>query len=301
LKAGIAIFVVLVAAVIVRIEFGTRVKEPKNTEELSRPCLDRADKECERAIAVHVKRLDVFFAASKTRTRAFADAATGWGSKRRLIQDRLPFTRNDRHQAFLRERFEELIFSPAQLKSAVEGVVEDYLADVRAIESKMLIDLRAGSAAWAPDNALIQLNDNRLQTSFDAAIAESVAATGKQLKADLGKKAVVGIADQVLKQAAIRLGVRAGILEAGAVSGSVSFGIGMAVGVIVDQMVAMIWDWVSDPQESLATTINDQLDEMNRLLVDGSADVNGLRTQLQELARTRAKARRTAAIRMLRP
>ena len=254
---------------------------PRTPAEIAAPHLTKAERESERAIDEHLKILDEFFAASKQNTRGFAEDAMGWGSKRRLIQDSLPFTRSDRHREFLKGKFETQIFAPAQLEDAVRQTIKSYLAHVRGIESKMLVDLRADARDFPATLPIAQLDDRRLQESFDEALAKAIDATGDQVKVEI----VTVVAGEVFAQVAIRLGVRAGILGAGAASGAFTFGIGIVVGLIVDQIVAMIWNWTVDPKGELAGEIDKKLSEMNRLLIDGTTDVKGLRDRLREIAR----------------
>jgi hypothetical protein len=98
---------------------------------------------------------------------------------------------------------------------------------------------------------------------------------------------------------AVRLGVSAGILGTGAASGWATLGIGVVVGLIVDQIVSWVWDWWADPRGNLAAELDKKLDEINRLIVDGSADVQGLRDRLKQFARERAAARRIAVLSLL--
>ena len=274
---------------------------PRPPEEVAKPHLSKAEQECERVIEEHVKALDGFFADSKKNTRGFAADALGWGSKRRLIQDALPFTRSDRHKEFIKGKFEEYVFKPVQLEDAVKQVVKSYIAHTRSIESKMLVDLRTDAGDFPSAYMLTQLDDKRLQESYDTALVKAIEATGGKLQEDVAYGIVSIIAGEVLTQVAIRLGVRAGILGAGAASGTFTLGIGLVVGLIADQIVGFIWDWYSDPKGELSGEIDKKLDEMNRLLVDGSTDVKGLRDRLREFARERAATRQKAVISLLQP
>ena len=276
-------------------------KRPRSPEEVAKPHLAKADLECERAIEEQLQSLNVFFAESKKNTRGFADDALGWGSKLRLIQDALPFTRSDRHKEFIKNKFEETIFSREQLEVSVKQVVKGYLARVRSIESKMLVELRADAGDFPAAYLLTQLDDKQLQATYDTALAKTIESTGGKLQEDIAAGIVSTIAGEVLAQVAIRLGVRAGILGAGAATGTFTLGVGLVVGLIVDEIVSRVWDWYSDPKANLAGEIDKKLDEMNRLLVDGSTDVKGLRERLREFSRDRSAIRTSIVIRMLRP
>jgi len=70
---------------------------------------------------------------------------------------------------------------------------------------------------------------------------------------------------------------------------------------IVDQIVAYIWEWYSNPTEDLSEEVDRKLDEMQRLVVDGPNGTDGLRGQLRKHARDRAEWRRQAVLLLLQP
>lgn len=277
----------------------TQIKLPPPPEKVAKPHLSRAEQETERAIDEHVKAIDNFFADSKKNTRAFAAEALSLSSKWRLVADYIPFTDGDRHQKFIRQKFEEHVFKPDQLEEAVKQVIRSYLAHVRSVESKMLVDLRADVSDFPTAYPLAQLNDKRLQESYDQALSRAIAATGGDLRADIANQLVSIIAGEVLTQVAVRLGVSAGILGTGAASGWATLGIGFVVGLIVDQIVSWVWDWWADPKGSLAAELDKKLDEMNRLIVDGSSDIQGLRDRLKQFSQERSATRKTAVLDLL--
>jgi hypothetical protein len=276
-----------------------QVKLPPPPERVAKPHLRVAELEAERAIEEHVKALDTFFADAKKGTRTFAEEALSWSSKWRLAAGYMPFTDGDRHQKFIRSKFEEHVFKADQLEEAVKQVVRSYLAHIRSIESRMLVDLRADVSDFPNTYPLAQLDNKQLQENYDLVLSRAIAATGGDLRADIATQLVSIIAGEVLTQVAVRLGVSAGILGTGAASAWVTFGIGVVVGLIVDQIVSWVWDWWADPRGNLAVELDKKLDEMNRLIVDGSADVKGLRARLKEFAQERSAMRKTAVLSLL--
>jgi hypothetical protein len=278
-----------------------QIKVPPPPEELAKPHLDRAEKETKRVIDEHVKDLDAFFTQSKKNTRPFAEEALSWSSKWRLMADYMPFTSKDRHQKFIREKFEEYIFSPAQLEDAVKGSVSSYLVHLRSIEGRMLVDLRADVADFPSSYLLAQVDAARVQAAYDDSLSLAIEATGSSLRADIATELVSIITTEVLTQVAVRLGVSAGILGTGAASGWATFGMGVVVGLIVDQIVSWVWDWWADPKGNLAADLDKKLDEINRLIIDGSGNVQGVRGRLQQFARNRDVVRRQAVLALLQP
>jgi len=274
--------------------------EGKRPEDVATPHLAKAEQESERAIEDQTLALNGFFAEAKQHTHGFAADALGWGSKRRWIQDALPFTRNDRHKEFLKGKFEEAVFKPEQLEEAVKQVVKGYLTRVRSIESRMLVELRV-DAGDLPASLLLQLDDRQLQASYDSALAKAIEESGAKVQEDVAAGIASMVAGEVLRQVALRLGVRAWSLGAGAAAGTVTLGVSLVVAVIMDQIVSFVWDWYADPKGNLAVEINQKLDEMNRLLVNGSTDVQGLRERLRESARAQAGIRKAIVLRLLQP
>ena len=164
----------------------------------------------------------------------------------------------------------------------------------------MLVELRI-DAGDLPASSLLEQDDRQLQASYDSALAKAIEESGAKVQDDVAAGIASTVAGEVLTQVALRLGVRAGILAAGAASGALTLGVGLVVSVILDQIVSFAWDWFADPKGNLANEINRKLDEMNRLLVDGSTDVKGLRERLRESARERAGIRKTIVLRLLQP
>jgi hypothetical protein len=276
-----------------------QIKLPPSPEEFAKPHLSWAEQECERVIDEHVKALDTFFTDSKKNTRPFAGDALSWGSKWRLVIDHVPYTSGGRHEKYVRERFEEYVFTPSQLEDAVKQVVSSYLAHVCSIEGKMLVNLRADVAEFPTAYPIGQLDETKLRATYDEALQQAIDATGKDLQANIGTELVSIITGEVLTQVALRLGVSAGILGTGAASSWATLGIGVVVGLIVDQIVSWVWDWWADPKGNLAAQLDTKLDEINRLIVDGSDNVQGLRAQLRQFGKERSVARSKAVLSVL--
>lgn len=270
-------------------------KVPPKPEDVAKPHLSKAEQECERVIEDHIKAIDTFFADLKKNNRTFAGEALSWSSKWRLAADYVPFTSGDRNLKFIRQKIEEHIFTPT--KDAVKQVEKSYDAQMRSIESKMLVDLRADVSDFPSAFPLAQVDDKKLQERYDQALKRGIEATVGALQRNIATELVTIIAEGVVTQVAVRLGVSAGILGTGAGSGWATLGIGVGVGLIVSS----VWDWWDDPSGKLAADLDKKLDEMNRLIVDGSADVPGLRTRLQQVSRERAATRRTAVLSILQP
>ncbi|MBW3538824.1 MAG: hypothetical protein KY476_01000 [Planctomycetes bacterium] len=275
-------------------------KQAPPAEELAKPHLDWARKESERIIDDHLLGVDAFFAHSKKNTRAFAKEVLSWSSKWQLIVDQLPFGGGNGHQRFIYRKFEQY-FKLSQLDRTVERAIKGYLQSVRSVEGKMLVELRADAADFPTAFVLADIDNRKVQSVYDAVISRAIDASGTDLRADIATGLASVIAGELVAQVAVRLGVSAGILGTGAASGWATLGVGAIVGLIVDQLVSWIWDRCADPTGNLARDVDKKLNELHRLIVDGSDDVHGLRSRLQEFARERASRRHQAVLSLLEP
>ena len=273
----------------------------RSSADVARPHLNRADQECVRVIDEHLKVLDSFFADAKTNTPRFADDVLGWSSKWRFAVDRVPFTTGDRHQTYLRGRFEERVFQQSALEAAVRQVVAGYLADIRSIEGRMLVDLRADVADLPTTSCLATLDPDTLKTAYDEAVALAIGATGSSLRADVAAELLTLITTEVLMQVAARMGVTGAIVGTGAAASWATLGISVIVALIVDQIVTWVWDRLADPRGTLAADLNAKLVEIHRLIVYGTDPGSGLRARLQQFSRERADVRRKVVLSLVRP
>jgi hypothetical protein len=278
-------------------------KEPPDLKAIAAPHLDSAKTKSEDVIENHLIPIHRFFNESKKNTPEFAAIALGWGSKWKLIKDNIPFTQGGQHEIYIRNQFEQTVFSVKALESVVSLAVSEYLADINSIESQMLVALRADLAGIPGESPIAKLDESQLQAKFDEAIQNAIASASGQLKADVGTQLVSIIVGEVLTQVAIRLGASATILTTGAGSAWMTLGIGFVVGVIVDQVIAWVWDWWADPKGKLAGKIDVKLDEMCKLICEGESNgeqkVAGLRQRFQTLALERASVRERAILELL--
>ncbi|HUY87636.1 MAG TPA: hypothetical protein VMV10_02770 [Pirellulales bacterium] len=257
-----------------------------------------ADAESQRAL--QLAPLDEFFADVKKHTPQFADAVLGLGSKWRFVADKLPYTRGNRHAEFLQSAFREHLFAPEDLSRAIEQIARSYADSLTAIENRMLVKLRE-DLSDLPPAALPQFADEAtLWAAYQDALQRTLAHIGDDLKADVSQELVSLVAGEVLTQVAVRLGVSAGILGAGAGASWATLGAGLVVGLIVDQLVSWIWDWWADPRGNLAAELNDKLNHLHALIVDGDDAAPGLKAALGDFARRRAELRKAAILELLR-
>lgn len=256
--------------------------------------LDSADEQSLRAIDDNIAIFTTFFEDVKKETPSFAEDVLSWSSKWRLVSDKLPWTPSDQHKRYLEERFGSRLFTPDRLAKTVEDVVRNYIKSVDSIEDDTLVKIHAdmkdicqGSSYHFPDKAT-------LETAFRAAIEESTKKAKENLHGDVVREIASLIAGEVLTQVAVRMGVSSGIIGAGAGSSVATFGVGLVVGIIVDQIISWVWNWIDDPKVDLSKKMNEKLDQICKLIVDGDAGMIGLRAKLLEVHERRKTLRREA-------
>ncbi|MFM7149730.1 MAG: hypothetical protein ACKO23_07800 [Gemmataceae bacterium] len=292
---------------------------PPSPIKVAKPHLDKAEEESKRIITEHAALVQKFFVERKKGTSPFAEDALGYASKWRLVADYIPYTSGNRHENYIKERFENRIFKPADLEQVVNQVVKSYMDHLQSLENRMLVDLRADLAEFPASYPLAAMDEDKIRSLFGEAIQKARSDSGQNLQNDLKLEVVSIVAGEVLAQVALRLGaklttsaassvatetvaaggVSAGILSTGAASGWATLGVGLIAGIIVDQIVSWVWDWWADPKGNLASQINKKLDEMEQFIIDGSDKGDGLKKRLERFAFERATLRKNAVLSML--
>ena len=210
---------------------------PKPSE-IAKPHLTWADQESVRIIDEHIKALDYFFSEAKRNTPAFAESAMSLSSKYNLIKDYVPFSQGGQHEKYIRDQFEKILFSPPTIEQILRQVVESYLQELKSIEGRMLVRIRADISEF-PDDYPISLSDtSKIQKLYGEAIQTSITSSKVDLQSMASRELASFVIGEVLAQVAIQLGTSAGILTAGGASSTVTLGVGFAVGIILDVIVS---------------------------------------------------------------
>jgi hypothetical protein len=245
--------------------------------------------------------IEIIFSKAYDNVPTFADAILGFKSKWNLVLDKLPWNDKDRHNRFLKDQFQEHIFSPEELESAVRQAVGERLNEVRDIESQMLIAIRA-DIEGLPELDRIESHDaSDLELRFQQAIAHASDVVSQDLSSNIESQLVSLVAGEVMAQVAIRMGVSAGILSTGAASGWATLGIGLVAGILVDQLVTRIWGWWSEPEAELQYQVSKQLSLVHDLICKGDTDSEGLDGRFAQWITQRNKIRRDAIFQVFLP
>jgi hypothetical protein len=247
------------------------------------------------------KAIEVLFSKAFENVPLYSQSILGWKSKWNLILDKLPGNDKDRHEEFLKQQFEQTIFSPEQLEAAVTQAIRERLVQVRDIENQMLVRLRADieelpQLAHIDGHSAIEF-ESRLQS----ALLEASEVVSEDLSSNIESQLVSLLAGEVMAQVAIRLSVSAGILSTGAASGWATLGIGLVAGVVIDQIVTRIWDWWSEPEAELSLQISKQLTLVHDLICKGDSDSEGLDGRFDHWKVQRNQIRRATILRIFFP
>jgi hypothetical protein len=267
--------------------------------ELVKPHLATAEERITEATRNHFGPIDSVLDRSRSQSDQFASLALGWSSKWRIVADAIPFTQGDRNAIYLREQFERIVLKGSDLEKAMEQSVQEFIADIRSIESKMLVDLRADIQHLSNDYQLAKVEVEELQTRFDEAIENAMQVASTDLQANISSQLVSIVVGEVLTQVAVRLGVSAGILGAGAASGWATLGVGVVVGIVIDQIVMSVWSRWSNPKEQLVDALHHQLNVVQDMICLGDGQTKGLVKHFEEIAKSRSQLRRIAIMNIL--
>ena len=242
--------------------------------------------------------IEVLFSKAFDNVPSYSKSILGWRSKWNLVLDKLPGNDKDRHERYLKEQFEQQIFTPVQLESAVRQAVRERLIQVRDIENQMLIRIRADIEGLPELAQLDALGADQFENRFQQAIAQASEVVSEDLSSNIESQLVSLVAGEVMAQVAIRMGVSAGILSTGASSGWATFGVGLVAGVVIDQLVTRIWDWWSEPEVELSFQISKQLSLVHDLICRGDSSSTGLDGRFRQWTNERDQIRRDAIMRI---
>ncbi|MCR5164372.1 MAG: hypothetical protein K6C40_10175 [Thermoguttaceae bacterium] len=261
--------------------------------------LDVAEQKSIDAATKAEEELHEFFDAAKQNSRRFAEHALGWGSKWRAVSDMMPFTRDDRLKEYITKRFHEDIFSPSDLENVLQDILALYLKDVESIENEMLVNIQQDVPDLPSSSIMRTTPPESLNSIFQTMLVQTAKSTHSDVARCVGREAVSFIAGEILGELAVQMAASAGILTAGGSSAAMTFGIGLIAAVIVDQVVTWIWDWYADPKGEVADAICAQIDNMERLIIQGDGKTPGFREQLLKINQERTEIRKKTIEKMI--
>jgi hypothetical protein len=254
--------------------------------------LDEADQEARQAAVDQLQSIDTFFDDAKARTPLLAQSVLGFTSEWRLAVDQIPYAGGGRHAAFLRQEFDQQLFTPEELDQRVQAAINGYLRSEHEIEDRLLVRLRQDLDDIPAALPEAGLDLDAVRVILDRTLDETTVRVQATLQLDVAREIVILASAEILTRLAVRTALPASL----AGSGPWTFGLGLAAAVAADQALAWTWDRWTDPRGQLVEVLDASLDDLRRRVVDGTPEQPGLRKQLEGLARQRVEKRRAVVL-----
>lgn len=276
--------------------------------------LAEADTKSEQAIDARLKPLNDLFAKGRKGSKAFAEDALSWNGKWQFVKGLV--SGSESHRAYLSESFRRHVFTPEELRDAMEAVVRAYLDDLESVEGEMLVQLRADLADTDRPAQLLPAHlrgDEEFRREYQKLAGQVVDELRLDVGVTVGRELGMLVASDVAAQAALQaaraaaaeMGVSAGVLGTGAASSLATLGVGMVVAIILDYVLDEVFRMAGyDPAAKIEAMVGESLDKMQAALTRDpgffSTEKKGaLRQRLEELHEARSKMRREAVARLL--
>ncbi|HEX4610854.1 MAG TPA: hypothetical protein VH092_21875, partial [Urbifossiella sp.] len=215
----------------------------------TRTRLDEADTQAKAAIDVRLRPVRDLFVKGRKGAPAFAEEVLSWRGKWALARG---FFNGETHRAFVAEAHARHIFTPDEVRAAIEGACRGYADDLDGVEAQMLVRLRADlqTPSLPADEVPAHLRSNESFATAYRGLAGKVAATaGVDVAVVAGREVVVLAAGEVatraavsaLRAAAADLGIQTAVLSGGGVSTVVTLGVGIVIAVIIDYAIDKVF------------------------------------------------------------
>ncbi len=270
------------------------------------PELDAAEAQTQVAIEESATALALFLIESREGSRPFAEAMLSLRGKWNLLKSKTPgFLGGDNqaHLRYLNERFSTLVFSDAELKSAIESAIVSYLGRLQAAENELLVSVRADMADIPLEVLPAARSDEVFRSEFNRIARQLAPMVAQELGVDALREVsslVAGeIATTVLANLATRLGMSSGLMLAGVGTSWATFGLSIVAAIVIDQVICMVVDEVRDPVGDMTARINRLLGDLSQLIIEGDDEHPGLSPQLASFDDARARIRREALRRLI--
>jgi hypothetical protein len=268
--------------------------------------LAAADKAAGAALEKRLYAVWVAFEGAHQGASSFAEDATSWSARWASLKDTVGIE-DDAHKKFLAESFEKNVFSNDTLKTVLEGVVAGYINDLKEIEGRMLVSLRADiadsalagrlSADLQSDEAFREAYDRLTVQLDDTLTKENRVFLASNAASWLAMDLATPIALRLLISAAGALGVHPATLSSGGGYFVATLAVGAVVGVIADYIIAAVLKYVAgyDPVADVVTAVRSSLDTLEAGIL-GDPEKPGLKEELNRISRERAAIRRKAVL-----
>jgi hypothetical protein len=260
------------------------------------PRLSFADTESTAEIDRCLHQIDAFFAERKAGARPFAEVVLSLEGKWKFIRSKLRMGEADEHVRYMNKKFGELVFTPEELHQAIESALVTHFKSVQSIENQLLVRCRADIDSADP-LAREVLPELHADAAFAAAYEKMLEAVTRDVAHDLeidsGRELtslVVGeiatvIAVRVAAAVAVRLGITGGLVATGSAFSWATLGVGLVAAIVVDISLDWLMKWAGhDPAGKVAAKVEETLDSVRSLFVDGDPVAVGDYRKLAEMS-----------------
>jgi len=234
------------------------------------------------------------------------DIAAGAGDE---LTKRIGTSRED-YLKYVQGRFEELVFSPADLEKATRECVNGYIDAVAEREEVLLADIDADLEDLPARAFSVPRSERSLPREYSKLTEELLPLVAKDLGVDIATKVGSLIAQQVAEEVArrvlvalaSRLGATAAIHSVGLASSGPTLGASIIAALIVDIGVEWLLEVSGhDPKKQVSDKIDATLDRIRSTLVEGGDEgkTQGLRQELKKLHSLKSTLRRQVLRRLI--
>lgn len=276
---------------------------------LVRHHLGVADAKSQAAIDGRFRPVRDLFAAGRKGAPGFAREVLSLNGKWNLVRG---VVAPGDYKEFLSDAFARHVLAPDDLKAAIEGACAAYLSDQDAIESEMLVGLRADLADRPAERLPPHLQSREAFAREYKALAARVASqTGADLAVVGGREAVMLVVTEITTRAAVQaaqaaaaeMGVHTAVLSSGTASFVATVGVGFLISLVVDYVLDAVLKLAGyDPEAKVAAAVVDSLDRMEAALLRdaglrrrvGLGEHGSLRVEMERLHESHSRRRRDA-------
>lgn len=251
------------------------------------------------ALHLGMEPIRAFFDEAKRGTRGFGEDVLSFDSKWKMVTDLV--SKEKKHRSFVERKFAERVFKPSELETVVQTAITLYMQRLDDVDSELLVRLEQDIAHLPSEALSVSIDRNALHQTLRQAMNDAVKAVQADFRGMIGRELVSFVAGEVLTVAATELAASAGIVGAGAYSGMATFGVGLGVGIAIDYVFSKAYESYFDPAGEISRQLNQSLDQMRNLIIDGTRRSPGLSSRLVDYASRRNNARLTSIQAVIHP
>lgn len=236
--------------------------------------LQKAKIQADEAVSKRSAEFSEFVNSKKVGAKAFSEDVVSWRGKLVAAKCMLPGTAPDCHKKYVVEKFNEHIFTPDDLKNAMNRSITGGLQDIERIENELAVALRQEILGRSLSPSELPIVTTEFRNAIDAVLK----ASNRDVVSSAGNLVTSEVVTQIATQVLIRLGASISILATAAASSWWTFGGAMVIGVAVDA----IWGYVTQPAKQIESEMVLELDKMS---INGSAVI---RSELAKVVAARS-------------